>query len=175
MRVTPQESEQVQRCCFEMGIYWKENIDGVIQLTGKPHLYIDDCITFTGYDHEEYFSSSPNEEITPQEFLRKYSKNTREVINDETRIKQLQRKVRKLKKKIEGKNEEISDLKILSDILSVHIERARFCQEENNFLLDSITRLGETTSDNVVREIVQNIRERHRLDKMLHDKKLFKS
>ena len=66
MRVTPEQSTEVQEICFENDINWKTSENGNVQFIDKPFLFIDECISFMGEDEYEDFLEEENEEIDPR-------------------------------------------------------------------------------------------------------------
>lgn len=74
LRVTPEESEAVQKVCFENGIYWAAGQKNVIN-THKHFLSIraKDKYIFHN-DSENSFSSYNFTKISPKDFIKKFRK-----------------------------------------------------------------------------------------------------
>ena len=68
MRVTPEQSKNVQEICFENGIYWRRGKN--IEYFDEPFLFIEECISFMYKDQEEFFNKEKNEEIDADLFIR---------------------------------------------------------------------------------------------------------
>lgn len=72
LKVNEIESELVQKCAFKLGLSWSNN-EQIIKYTQKPYLFIDSSLSF-GIGKTK-FDEDSNTEITPKEFLLKYTKN----------------------------------------------------------------------------------------------------
>jgi len=68
--LTPELSEQIQKICFDMGIYWNYGSREILNI--GYYLFISGRI-FTDCDKERYFETK-SKEITPQAFIEKYGK-----------------------------------------------------------------------------------------------------
>lgn len=66
LQVTPKQSQQVQEICFANGIGWFSS-GGIIQLTNKKYLIIDEYIT---YCSKIYFEEKNLEEVDVSLFIR---------------------------------------------------------------------------------------------------------
>ena len=69
MKVNPEQSRKVQEICFENDIGWV-GTNGVVQLTNKPFLFIDETISVMGEDEVEDFLEEENEEVSAELFIR---------------------------------------------------------------------------------------------------------
>lgn len=69
IQVTPEQSEQIQKICFERGVDWKV-VAGELLCTGEPYLYIGSRIS--AGDDSIFFSESQNKEISAEDFIAKY-------------------------------------------------------------------------------------------------------
>lgn len=69
MRVTPEESEAVQKICFKNGVAWSGFTSNVVRLTEHPYLYIytNDGIKFG--ETESHFVNSLLPEFTAEDFI----------------------------------------------------------------------------------------------------------
>ena len=77
MRVTPEESEFVQRRLFELGYAWRWPLSKTVQYTGEPYLFFalsERChnISYETSEGEVFFNDEPREEITFSEFKSLY-------------------------------------------------------------------------------------------------------
>jgi hypothetical protein len=70
IRVTPEQSERIQRICFDRGIVWAFD-DDVVRYTQEPHLYITDGVLAHGDDDAD-FDENPDQLITAEEFIAKF-------------------------------------------------------------------------------------------------------
>ena len=81
MRVTPEQSEQIQKICFDNGVYWWTSKDSKTRDLDKPYLFIDDDgISYCEIDEENYFKQENNTEVIAELFIK--TNGTCEVIED---------------------------------------------------------------------------------------------
>lgn len=74
IRVTPEQSRQIQEICFKMGINWY-NPDGTIRNIDSPFLFIEDSlITHSRSGADDFFQESKKTEISAKDFIKKYGK-----------------------------------------------------------------------------------------------------
>lgn len=76
IRVTPEESRQIQEICFKKGIYWFGGQRSVLYTDG-PFLFInqenfENNPSITYGDDELFFKFHNEEEISAKEFIKKY-------------------------------------------------------------------------------------------------------
>ena len=70
IKVTPEESEKVQKKAFKLGYKWFNSREKTIKQTDAPFLFLDDdmgisCMTIG----DQYFKDHEYTELTPQQFL----------------------------------------------------------------------------------------------------------
>lgn len=71
IRVTPEQSKQIQQICFDNGINWWVSKDSKIRSLDKPYLFIDkEGITYCEIDEEDYFKQEDNTEVTAELFIK---------------------------------------------------------------------------------------------------------
>lgn len=79
IRVTPAESEAIQKCCFEMGIYWCGTGEGI----WHPYSYSEDKYWLNIYEKVlTHGKRTEGVEISPKDFLAKYSKSKPDPAHD---------------------------------------------------------------------------------------------
>lgn len=73
MKVTPKQSKQVQELCFRNGFKWKDGTTAIKHTKEKCLFLQNGEITYLN-SHLKSFEDKNIEEITPEEFLKKYGK-----------------------------------------------------------------------------------------------------
>ena len=68
MRVTPEQSTEVQEICFENGIYFEDGVETI--LSKIPYLFISDNEPLSYCFTEHIFENNTLEEIDPELFIR---------------------------------------------------------------------------------------------------------
>ena len=96
IRVTRPQSVKVQKVCFSIGLKWS-SVGAILHLTDKPFLFTDlSDNTITYSSSQESFDNSYREEISVEEFIKKFG-------SDSVPLKKLEQEV------IEGKIVRLND------------------------------------------------------------------
>lgn len=72
IRVTPEQSEEIQEICFKQGFRWYDSADYVAN-TNVPFIFIDLLVKdLTHTNDESYFLKEYHTEISAKEFIEKF-------------------------------------------------------------------------------------------------------
>lgn len=81
IKVTPEQSERIQKICFDQGRDWAFG-NGQVRYTQQPYLYIGN-IRLKRDDDNEYFDKDNNVEITAEEFIAKFGNDNDDTEGDD--------------------------------------------------------------------------------------------
>jgi len=74
MRVTPEQSEQVQRILFDNGYRWISNCTGEPNYLTAEFIWLENKVITCNYGDENYFTSDKTPELTFYQFMGLYGK-----------------------------------------------------------------------------------------------------